>query len=100
MLVVSTTNNGEIVNNSPKTIFEELNSLARNKNLDGLIETRGMNLVESTINLIALMRSHFTESEALYLERRILNAIRSGDSRKLNRGFKKIKKSRRLSTDK
>ena len=88
------------MNNSSKTIFEELNSLARTRNLDGLIETRGMNLVEGAINLIALMRSHFTESESLYLERRLLNAIRSGDSRKFNRGFKKIKKTRRLSQDK
>lgn len=91
---------GYYVNNNPKTIFEELDALARTKNSDGLIETRGMNIVEGAINLIALMRSQLTESEALDMERRLLNSIRSGDSKKFKRGMARIKKTRRLSQDK
>lgn len=59
------------MSNSSKTIFEELSALSRTRNVDGLIETRGMNIVEGAINLIALMRQQLTEKEALDLERRL-----------------------------
>lgn len=85
------------MSNSSKTIFEELSALSRTRNVDGLIETRGMNIVEGAINLIALMRQQLTEKEALDLERRLLNSIRSGDSQKFKRGMNRIKKSRNRS---
>lgn len=85
------------MSNSSKTIFEELSALSRTRNVDGLIETRGMNIVEGAINLIALMRQQLTEKEALDLERRLLNSIRSGDSQKFKRGMSRIKKSRNKS---
>lgn len=85
------------MSNSSKTIFEELSALSRTRNVDGLIETRGMNIVEGAINLIALMRQQLTEKEALDLERRLLNSIRSGDSQKFKRGMTRIKKSRNRS---
>lgn len=85
------------MSNSPKTIFEELSALARTRNVDGIIETRGMNIVEGAINLIALMKQQLNEQEALDLERRLLNSIRSGDSTKFKRGMARIKKSRKMS---
>jgi hypothetical protein len=78
-----------------RSILEELNSLGSTRNSELMIENRGQNLIESAINLLSLVRKHFNEEEAGELERRFLNAIRTGDSRKFKRGVERVLEARK-----
>ena len=73
-----------------RSILEELNELGRNHGNDRLIETTDNNLIESSINLINRISSTYDDDTAGELERRFINAIKSGDPRKFKRGMKKI----------
>lgn len=78
-----------------RSILEELNSLGRARNVESLIETRGANIIESSVNLLELIRQNFNEEESLEIERRFLNAIRTRDPRKFQRGIQKVQESRK-----
>lgn len=78
-----------------RSILEELNSLGNTRSSELLIENRGQNLIESSVNLLTLIKQQFNEEEAGELERRFLNAIRTGDPRKFSRGVRKIQESRK-----
>lgn len=78
-----------------RSILEELNNLGHRRNTESLIETRGSNIIESSINLIQLIRQEFSPEEAGELERRFLNAIRCEDPKKFKRGIAKISESRK-----
>jgi hypothetical protein len=78
-----------------RSILEELNNLGHRRNTESLIETRGSNIIESSINLMQLIRQEFAPEEAGELERRFLNAIRCEDPKKFKRGISKIAESRK-----
>lgn len=77
-----------------RSILEELSSLDRSKNHDLLIETSGSNIIESAINLLDKIQNTYDETTAGELERRFLNSIKSGDSRKFKRGIQKVIESK------
>lgn len=79
-----------------RSILEELSSLGTTRNTELLIENRGQNIIDSAVNLLTLVKQQFNEEEAAELERRFLNAIRTGDPRKFKRGVHKILESRRV----
>ena len=81
---------------STRSILEELNEISLIRNKDHLIETKGVNLVASAINLLKLIRENYDLETATELERRFINAIRSGDSEKFKRGMGKVHESRRV----
>jgi len=78
-----------------RSILEELNSIGLNRNTDLLIEQRGANLIESTSNLLKLIESTYDAETAGDLERKFINAVKSGDVRKFRRSVKKIVESKR-----
>lgn len=80
-----------------RSILEELNSLGTSRNKELLIENRGQSIIESAINLLSLIRQQFDEEESAELERRFLNAVRTGDPRKFKRGLLKVQESRKIS---
>ena len=84
-----------IMKKATRSILQELNSLNLHKDKESLIATTGHNLIESTINLFQKISDQYTDEEALELERRFINSIRSGDSRKFRRGITKIKESKK-----
>lgn len=79
-----------------RSILEELSTLGNRRNAELLIENRGQNIIESAINLLSLVKEQFSEEEAGELERRFLNAIRTGDPRKFARGVHKVQESRKI----
>lgn len=79
-----------------RSILEELSSLGHSRNNELLIETRGQNIIESAVNLLSLVKEHFNEEESAELERRFLNAIRTGDPRKFKRGVQKVQEARKV----
>lgn len=82
-----------------RSILEELNSLGNSRNHELIIENRGQHIIESATNLLTLIKQEFNEDEANELERRLLNAIRTGDSRKFSRGMRKIQESRKTNNN-
>ena len=76
-----------------RSILEELNSIGHKRSVDALVETKGLNLIESSINLFSLIRDNFSEDDALDLEKRFIAAIRNGDPMKFKRGLVRIQKS-------
>jgi len=82
-----------------RSILEELNSLGNTRNTELLIENRGANIIESAINLLTLVRQQFNEEDAGELERRFLNAIRTGDPRKFKRGVHKVQEARKAANN-
>jgi len=78
-----------------RSILEELSSLGTSRNAELLIENRGQNIIDSAVNLLTLIKQQFNEEESAELERRFLNAIRTGDPRKFRRGVYKIQEARK-----
>jgi DNA-binding FadR family transcriptional regulator len=77
-----------------RSILEELNNLGRSRNSDHLIESTANNIIESAINLLNRISTTYDENTAGELERRFLNAIKSGDPKKFRRGMQKVIESK------
>lgn len=79
---------------STRSILQELSDLgvSRDKNL--VIEARGTNLIQSAVNLLTLIKENYDIETATELERRFINAIRTGDSAKFTRGIKKLQENK------
>jgi hypothetical protein len=77
-----------------RSILEELSNLGRAKDNDLLIETTGSNIIESAINLLNRISNTYEAETAGELERRFINAIKSGDPRKFKRGIQKVIESK------
>ena len=73
-----------------RSILQELNSLGRKHNNDRLIESSASNIIESSINLLNRISETYDDNTASELERRFINAIKSGDPRKFKRGIAKV----------
>lgn len=77
-----------------RSILQELNDLGSSRNSDYIIEQRGANIVESATNLLILIEQSYDAETAGEIERRFINAIKSGDVRKFKRGIQKIIESK------
>jgi len=77
-----------------RSILEELNNLHRVDRSDDFIQTTGINIIESAVNLVDKMYDTYDEQTALDLERRLLNSIKAGNSKKFKTGVQKIKESK------
>lgn len=82
-----------------RTILQELNNLALNKDNDLLIDNTANNIINSSINLINLIYENYNENDAAELEKRFINSIRTGDPKKFKRGIQRIIESKRKQND-
>jgi len=82
-----------------RSILEELNSFGRSYNSDKQIETSANNIIESSINLLNRIASTYDDVTAGELERRFINAIKSGDPKKFKRGIQKVIESKNNDSD-
>jgi hypothetical protein len=73
-----------------RSILEELNSFGASYSSDKQIETSANNIIESSINLL----NRYDDVTAGELERRFINAIKSGDPKKFRRGIQKVIESK------
>jgi hypothetical protein len=73
-----------------RSILEELNSFGRTYSSDKQIETSANNIIESSINLLNRIANTYDDVTAGELERRFINAIKSGDPKKFKRGIQKV----------
>lgn len=81
-----------------RSILQELNSFATKKDIELVIESRALHVINGAINILELVRENFDDETALDLERRLLNSIRGGDPDKFRRGIRKIQESKRANS--
>lgn len=72
-----------------RSILEELTNIGSERDKNLLIESRGNHIINSAINLIAMLRETYTPEQAEELERRLINSIRGSDPAKFSRGLRK-----------
>ena len=77
------------------SIFQELNSFATKKDVELVVESRALHVINGAINILEMVRENFDEETALDLERRLINSIRGADPDKFRRGIRKIQESKR-----
>lgn len=82
------------VQRKTKSLLEELNDFAIQKDKETVLEARAVHIIDSAINIINLMKESFSPEVAYELERRFLNSIKGADSSKFVRGIRKIKESK------
>jgi hypothetical protein len=80
-----------------RSILQELNEIAEVRNKDALYESRAVNIINSAINLVESLKTHYGEDDADELERRLINAIRGQDPAKFTRGIRRIAESKKTS---
>ena len=80
-----------ILKRATKSLLEELNSIAEKKNGEAIIEARATHVIDSAINLLALIKESFPPDEAYELERRLINSIKGGDSAKFTRSIRRLR---------
>lgn len=78
-----------------RSILQELNDIAEVRNKDALYESRATNIINSAVNLIESLQSHYGAEAADELERRLINAIKGKDAAKFSRGIRRIAESRK-----
>ena len=74
-----------------KSLLEELNSITFKKDNEAVIESRATHVINSAINLLAIIKEHFPPDQAYELERRFINSIKGSDPSKFTRGIRKVR---------
>ena len=74
-----------------RSLLEELNCISERKNGEAIIEARATHVINSAINLLALIKENFDPEEAYELERRLINSIKGGDSSKFTRSIRRLR---------
>jgi len=79
-----------------RSLLEELNSISERKNGEAIVEARATHVINSAINLLALIKENFNPEEAYELERRLINSIRGGDASKFTRSIRKLRDNKEI----
>lgn len=82
-----------------RSILQELNQLGYTRDSDRMIESAGSNIIKSAVNLLERISNTYDADTASELERRFINSIRSGDTRKFSRSMQKIIESKERKDD-
>jgi hypothetical protein len=77
-----------------KSLLEELNSISFKKNSENIVESRATHVINSAINLLAIIKESFPPEQAYELERRFINSIKASDPSKFTRGIRKLRDSK------
>ena len=77
-----------------KSLLEELNTISYKKNSEAIVESRATHVINSAINLLAIIKESFPPEQAYELERRFINSIKSSDPTKFTRGIRKLRDSK------
>ena len=81
-----------------RSILQELNSFSNKRDVELIVESRALHVINGAINILDMVRENFPEEVALDLERRLINSIRGNDPDKFRRGIRKIQESKRVGT--
>ena len=73
-----------------RSLLEELDAIAIDKDRKHVVESRATHLIQSSINLINMIKENFDDQTAIDLEKRFLAAIKKQEVIKFTRGIRKI----------
>jgi hypothetical protein len=82
------------VQRKTKSLLEELNEITVKRDSEAIIEARAGHVIDSAINLLALIKENFSPDQAYELERRFINSIKASDPAKFTRGIRKLRDSK------
>ena len=77
-----------------RSILEEISRIDIHKDKEHFIESKAANIIAGTENLLNLISETYDEQTAHDLTKRLLNAIRTQDPKKFERGIRKVNESR------
>jgi hypothetical protein len=80
-----------ILKRTTRSLLEELNSISIKKNGEAVIEARATHVIDSAINLLAVIKENYSPEDAYELERRLINSIKGGDPNKFVRSIRKLR---------
>jgi len=89
--LLNISNKDTILKRATRSLLEELNSISEKKNSEAIIEARATHVIDSAINLLALIKENFSPEDAYELERRLINSIKGGDSAKFTRSIRRLR---------
>jgi len=78
-----------------RSILEEISRIDIRKDKEHFIESKAVNIIAGTENLLSLINETYDEDMARDLSKRLLNAIRTQDPKKFQRGIRKINEGRK-----
>jgi predicted transcriptional regulator len=84
-----------VVKKRTRSILEEISRIDLHKDKEHFIESKATNIIAGTENLINLITESYDEETAQDLIKRLINAIRTQDPVKFQRGIRKVNESRR-----
>lgn len=84
-----------MVKRQTRSILEEISRIDLKRDKEHFIESKATNLISGIENLMCLINETYDEQVASDLNKRLLNAIRTNDPKKFQRGIKKLHESRR-----
>jgi predicted transcriptional regulator len=80
-----------------RSILEEISRIDVIRDKEHFIESKADKLIASTSNLLDLINESYDDETANDLTKRLLNAIRTQDPKKFQRGIRKVNESFRHS---
>ena len=83
-----------MVKKRTRSILEEISRIDIHKDKEHFIEGKAANIIAGTENLLTLISETYDEETARDLSKRLLNAIRTQDPKKFERGIRKVNESR------
>ena len=72
-----------------RSLLEELESIAENRDTNHIVESRGNNVIASAIHLLEVIERNFSPEQAAILEKKLLIAIKNRDAGKFSRSLKR-----------
>lgn len=83
-----------MVKKRTRSILEEISRIDVNKDKEHFIEGKAANIIAGTENLLHLINETYDEGTAQDLTKRLLNAIRTQDPKKFQRGIRRVNEDR------
>lgn len=74
-----------------RSLLEELEYVAENRDTSHIIESRANNIINSAIHLLEVIERNYTEEQAAILEKKLLIAIKNRDTEKFSKSLKRSK---------
>lgn len=82
-----------------RSILEELNQISVDRDRNHVVSNRGEHVINSAINLIEQIETHYDEQTAKDLKNRLINSIKAKDIKKFSRGIGKVIKEAQREID-
>lgn len=82
-----------------RSILEELNQISVDRDRNHVVSNRGEHVINSAINLIEQIETHYDDQTAKDLKNRLINSIKAKDIKKFSRGIGKVIKEAQREID-